>query len=67
MAPRRRLILTRAIGESLELGEDITVTVFQIRGGNRVRIMIEAPDSVHVLRTELKNEGSKEAHGTELG
>ena len=57
MQKRRRLILTREIGQSLEIGDQITVTLHQIRGGKKVRLMIEAPDSVKVLRTELRDTG----------
>jgi carbon storage regulator len=49
------LILTRRIGETLFLGDDITVTVVGING-NQVRIGIEAPLDVQVMRSELLKE-----------
>ena len=46
------LILTRRIGESLKIGADITVTVMGLKG-TQVRIGIEAPKDVTVLREEI--------------
>lgn len=46
------LVLSRKIGESIQISGDIRVTVTQVRGG-RVRLSIEAPDSVRVLRMEV--------------
>jgi len=46
------LILTRRIGESLELGNDVRVTVLAIKG-NQVRIGIDAPRQVAVHREEI--------------
>lgn len=46
------LILTRKEGESLQLGEDITVTVVSVKGGH-VRIGITAPREVAVHREEI--------------
>lgn len=45
-------MLTRRIGESLNIGDDITITVLGIKG-NQVRIGIEAPPDVDVVREEL--------------
>jgi carbon storage regulator len=47
------LVLTRKSGEKLRLGSEITVTVLEIKG-NRVRIGIDAPDQVSILRCELE-------------
>lgn len=59
---RRRLMIMRAIGESFEVGDNVTITVHQIRGGTKARISIEAPDDVKILRSELKrHEGGKDA------
>jgi carbon storage regulator len=48
------LILTRRAGESLMIGEEITVTVLGIKG-NQVRIGISAPSHVPVHREEIFN------------
>lgn len=58
---RRRLLLTRAIGESIEIGKDVTITVHQLRGNGRVKLSIEAPDSVKVLRSDLTRRESENA------
>lgn len=47
------LILQRKPGESLLIGEDIEVSILSIESG-RVRIAIEAPKDVSILRSELK-------------
>jgi carbon storage regulator len=46
------LILTRRVGESLKVGEDVTVTVLGVKG-NQVRVGIAAPKSVAVHREEI--------------
>ena len=46
------LILTRRIGETLVIGDDISVTVLGVNG-NQVKIGITAPRSVPVHRQEL--------------
>lgn len=46
------LILTRRVGESLMIGDDINVTVLSIRG-NQVRIGVNAPKNVSVHREEI--------------
>ena len=46
------LILTRKIGESLMVGEDVTVTVMGVKG-TQVRIGIKAPRDVEVHREEI--------------
>jgi carbon storage regulator len=46
------LVLTRKLGESLVIAEDITVTVIQIASG-QIRLGVEAPRQVRVLRQEL--------------
>ena len=46
------LILARRIGESLEVGNDVRVTVLAIKG-NQVRIGIDTPRQVAVHREEI--------------
>jgi carbon storage regulator len=48
------LILTRRIGETIRIGDDVFVTVLEIHG-NQVRIGIQAPKSVAVHREEVLN------------
>ena len=46
------LILTRKIGEGIILGDDIRIAVLEIRG-KQIRIGIDAPPEVVVLREEI--------------
>ncbi len=46
------LILTRRVGETLMVGDDVTVTVLGVKG-NQVRIGINAPRDVAVHREEI--------------
>lgn len=46
------LILTRKSGEGLFIGDDIRITILEIRG-KQIRLGIEAPNSVIVLREEI--------------
>ncbi len=48
------LILTRRVGESLMVGDDITITVLGVKG-NQVRIGVNAPKDVAVHREEIYN------------
>ncbi|MFN5622896.1 MAG: carbon storage regulator, partial [Planctomyces sp.] len=43
------LVLSRKVGESIQIDGDIRVTVSQVRGG-RVRLSISAPAAVRVVR-----------------
>lgn len=46
------LILTRRVGETLMIGDDITVTVLGVKG-NQVRVGVNAPRDVAVHREEI--------------
>jgi carbon storage regulator len=46
------LVLTRRVGESVWIGDDVEVSVVEVRGG-KVRLAIEAPRDVNLRRAEL--------------
>jgi carbon storage regulator len=46
------LILTRRVGESLMIGDEVTITVLGVKG-NQVRIGVDAPKHVSVHREEI--------------
>ena len=46
------LILTRKAGESIKIGDDVTIEVLSM-SGSRVKIGIDAPKSINILRKEL--------------
>ncbi|MGQ7140225.1 carbon storage regulator CsrA, partial [Escherichia sp. SS-MK2] len=50
------LILTRRVGETLMIGDEVTVTVLGVKG-NQVRIGVNAPKEVSVHRERLKESG----------
>lgn len=49
------LVLTRKMGESVRIGDDVTVTVLDVRG-DVVRVGVQAPRSITVHRDELYRE-----------
>lgn len=56
------LILTRRVGETLMVGDDVTVTVLGVKG-NQVRIGVNAPKNVAVHREEIYDRIQKEQSG----
>ena len=60
------LILQRKAGESVLIGEGIEVSILSVEAG-RVRLAIQAPKDVSILRSELKTaaEVNREAAGEE--
>lgn len=53
------LILTRRVGETLMIGDDVTVTVLGVKG-NQVRVGVDAPKDVAVHREEIYERIQKE-------
>ncbi|NPA11084.1 MAG: carbon storage regulator CsrA [Epsilonproteobacteria bacterium] len=49
------LVISRRVNEKIKIGEDIEIVVVEI-GKNQVKIGIEAPKNVHILRGELIEE-----------
>jgi carbon storage regulator len=56
------LILTRRVGETVMIGEDVTVTVLGVKG-NQVRIGVSAPRDVAVHREEIFERIKREEAG----
>jgi len=56
------LILTRRVGETLIIGDEVSVTVLGVRG-NQVRVGVNAPKEVSVHRKEIYERIQKEKEG----
>ena len=54
------LILSRRVGESLKIGDDVSITVLRVKG-DQVRLGIDAPDTISVLREEVLERLEQEA------
>ena len=59
------LILTRRVGETLMIGDDVTITVLGVKG-NQVRIGVNAPKEVAVHREEIYQRIQKEKTGQDI-
>ena len=57
------LILTRRVGETLMIGDEVTVTVLGVKG-NQVRIGVNAPRDVAVHREEIYDRIQRETGTT---
>ncbi len=57
------LVLSRKSGERILIGDDVAITVVRI-GPNSVRIGIEAPKSMNIVREELCNFDDKKSGST---
>ena len=58
------LVLSRKAGERILIGDDVAITVVRI-GPNSVRIGIEAPKSMNIVREELCDFGTAQAESKE--
>ncbi|MCM8855511.1 MAG: carbon storage regulator CsrA [Candidatus Thiodiazotropha sp.] len=58
------LILTRRVGETLMIGDEVTVTVLGVKG-NQVRIGVNAPRDVTVHREEIYERIKREQQSEE--
>ena len=60
------LILTRRVGETVMIGDEVTVTVLGVKG-NQVRVGVNAPKTVSVHREEIYERIQREETGDSAG
>lgn len=60
------LILTRRVGETVMIGDNVTVTVLGVKG-NQVRLGVNAPKDVAVHREEIYERIKREQDGESAG
>lgn len=60
------LILTRRVGESVMIGDDVTITVLGVKG-NQVRLGVNAPKDVAVHREEIYERIQREKNDDSRG
>ena len=59
------LVLSRAIGETISIGDDVEITVLDFKGKEKVRLGIKAPPHVPVHRKEIFEAIHKESKSNE--
>lgn len=47
------LVVSREVGERIKVGDDVWVTIMRVDGKKRVRVGVEAPEDVKIVREEL--------------
>lgn len=59
------LVLSRKTDEAIRIGPDIRLVIVEIAGGDRVRIGIDAPREVPILRDDAKRRGQELGAGSQ--
>ena len=52
------LVLTRKVGETIWIGENVEIVISEVKG-DQVKIAINAPESIDIVRGELRKEVSR--------
>src|SRR5262245_50079023 len=55
------LVLTRKTNQQIQIGDGVVITILQVKG-NSVRVGIEAPRDIRVIRGELERRNDEAAH-----
>lgn len=53
------LVLPRRVGETIRIGDSITVTVSRITGGSTIRLSVDAPKTVPIARSPKATETTR--------